>query len=90
MHKTKITVTEAARNFADVVNRARYQNASFVLTKNGEAVAQIVPAKEKVCTGRELAEVLATTHLSEREARAWRHDLKAARKQLKPPEDKWR
>lgn len=90
MRKIKITVTEAARNFADCVNRARYQNASFVLTKNGEAVAQIIPAKEKVCTGKELAEVLAKVRLSKREARAWRGDLKAARRQLKAPVDKWR
>jgi prevent-host-death family protein len=90
MRKIKITVTEAARNFADCVNRARYQNASFVLTKNGEAVAQIIPAKEKVCTGKELAEVLTKVRLSKREARAWRGDLKAARRQLKAPVDKWR
>lgn len=90
MKKTKLTVTEASRNFADCVNRARYQNATFVLVKNGEAVAQIMPAKEKVCTGRDLAETLAKIRLSESEARAWRRDLKVARKRLKPPADKWR
>lgn len=41
-----ISVTEAARNFADCINRVRYQKASFVLHKNGVAVAQIVPAEE--------------------------------------------
>ncbi|MGC1417252.1 MAG: type II toxin-antitoxin system prevent-host-death family antitoxin [Candidatus Acidiferrum sp.] len=90
MRKTKITVTEASRNFADCVNRARYQNMTFVLVKNGEAVASIVPANEKVCTGRDLAELLAKTHLDEDEALAWRRDLKAARKRLKAPADKWR
>jgi prevent-host-death family protein len=90
MRKMKLTVTEASRNFADCVNRARYQNATFTLVKNGEAVARIVPAKEKVCTGRDLAEALAKTHLSENEARAWRRDLKAARRRLKAPADKWR
>lgn len=90
MRKTKITVTEASRNFAECVNRARYQNVTFVLVKNGEAVASIVPATEKVCTGRDLAEALEKTHLSEEEARAWRRDLKAARKRLKPATDKWR
>jgi len=90
MRKVKITVTEASRNFADCVNRAHYQNATFVLVKNGEAVAKIVPGKEKVCTGRDLAEVLAQTQLDESEAQAWRRDLKAARKRLKAPMDKWR
>jgi antitoxin (DNA-binding transcriptional repressor) of toxin-antitoxin stability system len=94
MRKTKITVTEASRNFADCVNRVRYQNATFVLVKNGETVAHIAPAKgpekKKVCTGKDLAEVLAKSHLSEEEARAWRRDLKAARRRLKAPKDKWR
>ena len=90
MRKTKITVTEASRNFADCVNRARYQNVTFVLLKNGETVAKIVPGDEKTCTAADLADVLEKTHLSEENARAWRGELKAARKRLKPPVDKWR
>ena len=93
MRKTRLTVTEASRNFADCVNRARYQNASFELVKNGKVVARIVPPTEpkktKVCTGRDLAAVLEKAHLSEAEARAWRRDLKAARRRLKAPRDKW-
>ena len=34
MKEKTITVTEAARNFADCVNRAHYQNTSFVLLKH--------------------------------------------------------
>ena len=90
MRKTTITVTEAARNFADCVSRAHYQNVTFVLLKNGEPVARLVPDNEKVCTGRDLAEALAQTKLSDDEARACHRDLKSARKTLKVPEDKWR
>ena len=90
MKKTLITVTEAARNFADCVNRVRYQSATFVLLRNGEACARLVPDNEKVCVGRDLAEALAETGLPKDEARAWRRDLRAARKSLKPPADKWR
>lgn len=90
MKRTSITVTEASRNFADCVNRAHYQNVTFVLLKNGEPFARLVPDNEKVCVGRDLAEALAETNLPVREARAWRHDLKAARKILKAPVDKWR
>ena len=43
MKKTSITITEAARNFADCVNRAHYQNVTFVLLKNGEPFARLVP-----------------------------------------------
>jgi len=46
--------------------------------------------KPKICTAGDLAEALSKTHLSEGEARAWRRDLKWARKKLKPPVDKWR
>ena len=90
MKKTSITVTEAARNFADCVNRAHYQNVTFVLLKNGEPFARLGPDNEKVCVGRGLAEALAKTELPEREAKAWHRDLQAARKALKPPADKWR
>ena len=90
MKKTRINVTEAARNFADCVNRAHYQDVTFVLLRNGEPVASIVPDNEKVCLGRDLAEALTETKLPENEARAWHRDLQAARKTLKGPADKWR
>jgi antitoxin (DNA-binding transcriptional repressor) of toxin-antitoxin stability system len=90
MKQKSITVTEAARNFADCINRAHYQNMTFVLLKNGEPFARLVPANEKACIGRDLAEVLAKTNLPENEARAWHRDLKAARKTLKAPANRWR
>jgi antitoxin (DNA-binding transcriptional repressor) of toxin-antitoxin stability system len=90
MKKTVISVTEAARNFADCVNRAHYQNITFVLLKNGSPFARLVPDDEKVCVGRELAEALAKTELPDDEARAWHRDLQAARKALKAPVDRWR
>jgi antitoxin (DNA-binding transcriptional repressor) of toxin-antitoxin stability system len=90
MKKTVISVTEAARNFADCVNRVRYQNMTFVLFKNGSPVARLVPEQKKNCTGPELAEALRKVDLSESESRAWHRDLMAARKALKPPKDKWR
>jgi prevent-host-death family protein len=90
MKKTPISVTDAARNFADCVNRVRYQNMSFVLLKNGTPVARLVPEKEKVCLGRDLAKVLRNIGLPTDEAVAWNRDLKKARKSLKPQPDKWR
>lgn len=89
MKKTAISVTEAARNFADCVNRVHYQNVTFVLLKNGVPVAQLGPGEGKVRTGRDLAKALSDVELSEAEARAWRKDLLAARKTLKKPSDKW-
>jgi antitoxin (DNA-binding transcriptional repressor) of toxin-antitoxin stability system len=88
--KTVISVTEAARNFADCVNRAHYQNVTFVLLRNGSPVARIVPDGKKLCTGPELAEALSDVDLSKEEARAWHSDLRAARKALQRPRDRWR
>lgn len=45
MSETAISVTQAARNFSDCVNRVRYQGTSFVLHKNGVPVARIVPVE---------------------------------------------
>ena len=88
--KKVISVTEAARNFADCVNRAHYQNVTFVLLKNGAPVARLVPDHEKVCTGRDLVDALSGVQLPRAEAAEWHRDLKAARKTLKTPTDPWR
>jgi antitoxin (DNA-binding transcriptional repressor) of toxin-antitoxin stability system len=90
MTQAIISVTEAARNFADCVNRVHYQNVTFVLLKNGVPVARLVPDGEKVCTGRELADALSGVELPPDEARAWRRDMRAARKTLKAPTARWR
>jgi len=90
MTKTVISVTEAARNFADCVNRAHYQNVTFVLLKNGSPVARLVPDNEKVCTGKDLADILRKAKLRPEEAKAWYRDLQTARKALKATRDRWR
>jgi antitoxin (DNA-binding transcriptional repressor) of toxin-antitoxin stability system len=87
---TTISVTGAARNFAECVNRVRYQSMTFVLLKNGSPVARLVPDGENVRSGRDLAEALGEVHLPANEAKTWRRDLQKARKALKPPIDKWR
>lgn len=83
-------MTDAARNFADCVNRAHYQNITFVLLKSGSPVARIVPDSEKVCTGSTLAAAVSELGLPADEARAWKQDLHDARARLKPLSDKWR
>jgi prevent-host-death family protein len=89
MKKTSISVTDAARNFADCVNRVRYQNMTFVLFKNGTPVARLIPEK-KSGSVRKLAAALREFDLSPEEARAWNRDLRRARRILKPPVDKWK
>ena len=76
MKETTITVTEAARNFADCVNRARTPHK--------------LQDRAGSCTGRDLAAALAKTDLPAAEARDWHDELRSARKGLKTPTDKWR
>jgi antitoxin (DNA-binding transcriptional repressor) of toxin-antitoxin stability system len=90
MKRLSISVTEAARNFADCVNRARYQDVTFVLLKNGAPVAQLTPSSEKVCLGRDLAATLAKVRLTDRDSRSWRRDLQASRESVNKPENKWK
>ena len=83
MDNVSITVTEAARNFSDCINRTRYQQTTFVLHKNGVPVARIVPEEPaKLRTGRQLAEALSRVRLSTGEIASWRQDMQAARAML--------
>jgi hypothetical protein len=90
MKETALSVTQASRRFAEYVNRAHYQNQSFVLLKNGVPFARLIPAGPARCTGNDLAKVLAEAILSDAEALAWQRDRKVARKRLRAPRDKWR
>jgi prevent-host-death family protein len=93
MKVVSISVTDAARNFSDVVNRVRYQQTSFVLLKSGKAVARIVPEVPRLTKGRELAsalrEALKETHLTPNDAKAWLRDLEESRREDRPPVAKW-
>jgi antitoxin (DNA-binding transcriptional repressor) of toxin-antitoxin stability system len=39
----RLTSTEVQRNFADVLNRVRYQGETIVVERGGEAVCEIIP-----------------------------------------------
>ena len=87
MSETNISITEAARNLADCVDRAHYQAQTFVLLKDGVPFARLVPAGRAVCRGSDLADALTSAKLSDEEARLWNRDLEAAREELKSPAD---
>ena len=40
----RVSATEAARNFSDLLNRVRYQGIAFEIARGNEAIAHIVPA----------------------------------------------
>lgn len=43
--ESKITASEASRNFSDILNRVKYKGEVFAVERNGEVVCKIVPAK---------------------------------------------
>ena len=71
--ETTLTVTEAARNFADVVNRAYYRHEATTLLKNGKPVARIVPTGPSMKTGKEIAAEMAADPPSARRGGGGRH-----------------
>ncbi len=94
MDPITISVTDASRNFADCVNRVRYQGTSFILLKAGTPVALIVPAEPRPKKGSQLAAALQKAvegvHVGEEEATSWLHDLEQARGSLQPQVRPWR
>lgn len=87
----RVSVTEAARNFADIVNRAYYRGETTVLIRNGMAVAHIAPAAP---IGLPAAEVRRRLKLRRRmspeNAEAFARDVEELRKSIPPLHDPWR
>jgi antitoxin (DNA-binding transcriptional repressor) of toxin-antitoxin stability system len=44
----RISATHAARNFSDLINRVRYQSASFEIARGNEVIARIIPAAPSI------------------------------------------
>jgi antitoxin (DNA-binding transcriptional repressor) of toxin-antitoxin stability system len=83
----RITATELARRVGDVLGRVRYRGDTFVVDRNGEAVARIAPVPGAAAST--LADL----------ARAWRSagepepsfadDLERIGSEDEPPEIPW-
>lgn len=89
MSETVITVSDAARNLAEYVKQAQFENAEFLLVEDGVPCAKIVPARGKPSRASDLRAALAEVKLSDDEARAWMKDIQDGRKMLLPPVDRW-
>jgi antitoxin (DNA-binding transcriptional repressor) of toxin-antitoxin stability system len=80
-----LTVTEAARNLSDMVNRVYYQGYSFVLTRGKVKVAQLSPVK--TLSSAELARRWADRpRLAPGDAEAWAGELAVANADMMLPE----
>lgn len=85
-----LTVTEAARRFADVVSRAFYRHETTVLVKNGVAVAYVAPMTPAGIPAGELAHRWhLLPRLSPADAESFAQDLVAVRSAVEGPADPW-
>lgn len=85
-----LSVTEAARRFADVVNRAFYRHETTVLVKNGVAVAYVAPMTPAGIPARELAARWPLlSRLVPADAEDFARDVEAARAVLPALVDRW-
>jgi antitoxin (DNA-binding transcriptional repressor) of toxin-antitoxin stability system len=56
--KLRISATETARRFSELMNRVRYRGESFVVERGGKPVCEILPAQPSKFSGRELTDLL--------------------------------
>ena len=54
----RISATDAARNFGQLIDRVREEQASYVVDRGGVPVARIGPADAPPCTVGDLIELL--------------------------------
>jgi len=77
---TRITATEASRNFSDILNRAQYRGESFEVMRAGEVVARIEPVHRKRLTVGEFRELWKSwPRLDPEDAAQFEEDLKEIR-----------
>lgn len=82
-----ITVTQAARDFTNVVDLVYYEGQTFLLTRDGIVVARLTPA-ETPKTGAEFLKLWEERpRLDPADAEEWEIDLRTARAMLGAPLD---
>lgn len=91
--RKNLTVTEAVRNFSEIIGRVRFHGERFVLTKGGKPVAELGPAvaAARVRLGEVPALLAALPHLEPEDAERFAQDLERSRQALGmiPPKGPW-
>lgn len=83
----RISATELARNVGDVLGRIRYRGDSFLVERNGEAVARVVPLVERpTATLGEVFDAWSSAGAPEPD---FARDLEAVGSADRPPVDPW-
>lgn len=92
MSAKRLTVTEAVRNFSEILGRVRFKGERFVLLKGGKPVAELGPttAAVPVRLGELPAILEALPHLDPADADRFARDLESGRTAVGPvPATPW-
>ena len=91
MTSERISATDAARNFSDLLNRVRYQGGQFEIARGTEVVARIVPAEPpRAANLAELdAQLAQLPKLDAEDSASFEKDLLALRSETSAPEPEW-
>lgn len=83
----RITATELARSLGDVLGRVRYRHDAFLVERNGQLVARIVPVDgSSVTTLRELVQAWQGAASADP---GFADDLELVGALDEPPDDPW-
>jgi prevent-host-death family protein len=82
---TRMTATDAARSFSEVLNRVA-DGEEIEITRSGASVAVISPPKSKLIPAARFREVMATAPQPDR---GFAEEVRAARESARAPEDPW-
>lgn len=90
MKHRRLSATEVARNFSDVLSQVRYQSVTVDVTRGREVIARISPAAAGGLPIAELDRLFAALPpLGEEEAEAFVADIAAGLAQLGPADHPW-
>ncbi len=56
--KHRVTATEAAKKFSEILNRVAYKGDSFVVERRGRPLCEIAPIRAKKLKTRDLVKLL--------------------------------
>ena len=91
MRDKKISATEAARSFSEVLNQVQYRDTSFSIERGRKVVARLVPPA--LPAGLALADlnrlIAGLPHLGPAEARRWRAEVRTSRRARRTQVRKW-
>lgn len=83
----RISATELARRLGDILGRVRYRGDSYVVERNGEPVARLVPVPGKATIT--LREALVSWRGAGRPDSSFAADLERVSEADRPPESPW-